>query len=164
METARVSLDPHQRPPASIRNVYKKYQKLPKDDLHHNSEIIDSHNCDDDGTGLSLRKQLNGEVLKNLFDTFKGGPISHYPIKEVVNMYEVGDLPGKKTLVSVYRTCSINVRQQATHTEKPAETKYVSAVVLRSWIRFLNRINRVILVKRRSRWRIALLPTSSATQ
>ncbi|KAF2009384.1 hypothetical protein BU24DRAFT_473521 [Aaosphaeria arxii CBS 175.79] len=58
------NLDPHQRPPDGIRNVYKKYQKLKLEALNRDAEIVDPHDPSDaQRSKIAIVQELETEFI-----------------------------------------------------------------------------------------------------
>lgn len=102
-------LDPHQRPPNSIRDVYKKYQRMkPQDlddigivhiekDLDQDPEIVHRaiHSSGARNGKVTIVGQLESELLTATFRSFAGDfAIDERPISSV-KVYEHEDMPGK---------------------------------------------------------------------
>lgn len=94
-------LDPHQRPPDTIRVVYKKYQKIKAKDLDTDPDLIDLPQTSKDRLpqGVRVVRELEATGLAETFRVFAGAdakasdqpqdPASKIPI------YEHEDMPGK---------------------------------------------------------------------
>lgn len=97
-------LDPHERPPDSIRNVYKKYQKMKLNNLDLNQDIIDLSNDASASSGSKVRvvKHYTAEDLTAIFRTFAGedGEEEHQDmaLPRSIPVYEHEDMPGRKFL------------------------------------------------------------------
>ena len=50
-------LDAHEKPPVAVREVYKRYQKLPSKDLDKDSEVVDFRR------GLSSTQQIDIRII-----------------------------------------------------------------------------------------------------
>lgn len=105
---AMQSLDPHQRPPNSIRDVYKKYQRMKARDLEQEPEIVHlERDLDQDlepghlgkrlprshDTKVSIVNELEPEQLTATFRAFAGSYTDHESVKSVP-VYEHKDMPG----------------------------------------------------------------------
>ncbi|KAJ4299082.1 hypothetical protein N0V90_004326 [Kalmusia sp. IMI 367209] len=90
------TLDPHQRPPERIRNVYKKYQKMNSQDLRHDPEIVDLER--------HLPAYLRGKLrvvdewdprrLTATFRRFGGDNAGLDALPSSIPVYEHADVPG----------------------------------------------------------------------
>lgn len=87
------SLDPYQRPPDGIRNVYKKYQKMILQDLNRDREIVDLENH---GTGdkMIVINTLEPALLENAFKAYTETGELHSSLSPVP-VYEHADMPGR---------------------------------------------------------------------
>jgi hypothetical protein len=101
------SLDPYQRPPEHIRNIYKRYQKMKLQDLDRDGDIVD---LEKDLSGLQKRKvsvisEVEPGKLNDAFGKFAGSGRGAHQEKELevdyvqdpVRVYECRDMPGKRT-------------------------------------------------------------------
>lgn len=92
-------LDPHQRPPEGIRNIYKKYQKGKSGHLDQDQDIVDLSNDLQQSSSSKVRvvRCLDNDALANTFRAFAGedahlqgcAPATSIPV------YEHEDMPGK---------------------------------------------------------------------
>jgi hypothetical protein len=92
------TLDPHQRPPDGIRNVYKKYQKLKSTDLDQDSEILDLESLvsvEQDGN-LEIVKHLDARHLTDIFNKFTDSKQCSVTSVSSMPVYEHKEMPGKK--------------------------------------------------------------------
>lgn len=95
-------LDPHQRPPDSIRNVYKKYQKMKLKDIDLDEDIIDLSS--DASASLSSKvrvvKQYTAEDLTAIFGSFAGEEgdqeLQATRLPKSIPVYEHDDMPGRE--------------------------------------------------------------------
>lgn len=92
-------LDAHERPPQDIRNIYKKYQKMKKEHLALDQDIIDIPSGAQSDT---LREvwRFNFGQLRPTFDAFNGS--SNFPnsldagnLPDTIPVYEHPHIPGK---------------------------------------------------------------------
>lgn len=96
-------LDPHERPPDGIRNVYKKYQKMKLDALNHDQDIIDLSGEDAVGTAtnskIHLVKEYSAKDLDPVFRNFAGQDVNleDMGIPASVPVFEHSDMPGRET-------------------------------------------------------------------
>ncbi|KAF2870170.1 hypothetical protein BDV95DRAFT_629423 [Massariosphaeria phaeospora] len=94
------SLDPHQRPPEAIRNVYKKYQKMRLKDIDQDLELID---LDGDLSAakkahVSMLREIDVERLATAFRAFAGQNLQSM---HSVPVYEIEDIPGLQVIPSL---------------------------------------------------------------
>jgi hypothetical protein len=93
-------LDPHERPPDGIRNVYKKYQKMTPKELDCDADIVD---LTDYSVALPSKVRLIEHVgakdLEAAFRIFAGsdaeGELRNLDAVRAVPIYEYEDLPGR---------------------------------------------------------------------
>lgn len=91
-------LDPHQRPPDSIKNVYKKYQKMKSTDLDQDPDIVDlpDHIPVSAKDKVRIVDEWSGEDLTAAFRAFSGqGGQTFAAQPPTVPVYEHADMPGK---------------------------------------------------------------------
>lgn len=101
-------LDAHQRPPNSIRDVYKKYQKLKPKDLNQDMDILDLPDSLNTSAKDKIRvvKEWSGRDLTAAFRAFSGQDGQMYAdLPSRIPVYEHADMPGKDsfTLYSIIR-------------------------------------------------------------
>ena len=98
------SLDPHQRPPNTIRDVYKKYQRMKPEDLDEDPGIVhierdlDRHDLPEpQKSKVSIVGKLERTQLAASFWSFGGGATNTVDEGSVspVLIYEHEDMPGK---------------------------------------------------------------------
>jgi alkylated DNA repair protein alkB family protein 1 len=95
------SLDPHQRPPASIRNVYKKYQKMKPKNLETDADVVDVPETPKDGlpARVHIVQELDSKSLAEAFCAFAGGDargkVQLRHAASMIPMYAHYDMPGK---------------------------------------------------------------------
>ena len=93
-------LDPHEKPPDHIRNVYKKYQKMKLRDLGKDPDIIDFKRglSDEQKRHIKVIKEHKPEELAPAFRAFEGiqEPIDSQGslIDSPILVYEHSDMPG----------------------------------------------------------------------
>lgn len=90
------SLDPFERPPDRIRNVYKKYQKMKVQDLEKDIDIAD---IDSDTSlfrkgNIKTSKIILEDDLVAAFSTYTGSARLESPVSPVP-VYEHRDMPGR---------------------------------------------------------------------
>ncbi|KAF2123551.1 oxidoreductase [Dothidotthia symphoricarpi CBS 119687] len=92
------NLDPHERPPLSIRNVYKKYQKMKMKDLDQDVEIVDlsRHISTLLDSKVRVVKHLSMTDLMSAFQAFarQDLDIESVETSSDVPVYEHEDMPG----------------------------------------------------------------------
>ncbi|KAF9697893.1 hypothetical protein EKO04_004271 [Ascochyta lentis] len=90
-------LDPHQRPPDSIKHVYKKYQKMKLKDLDKDPDIVDLPNDTPTSAKGKVRmvEEWTGEDLTAAFRAFSGQDTQTYAaLPSRIPVYEHADMPG----------------------------------------------------------------------
>lgn len=67
-------LNAHDRPPEVIRQLYKKYAKLPISNIELDAKIVDTTaiNPESPPDGISVVKYMSGKNLRRAFDDFMG--------------------------------------------------------------------------------------------
>ncbi|KZM24127.1 uncharacterized protein EKO05_0010802 [Ascochyta rabiei] len=90
-------LDPHQRPPDSIKDVYKKYQKMKWNDLDQDPDIVDLP--DDTPTSakdkVRIVEEWSSEDLTAAFRAFSGQErLIYAALPSTIPVYEHADMPG----------------------------------------------------------------------
>lgn len=91
-------LDPHQRPPDRIKDVYKKYQKMKPKDLDQDLNIVDLPESLNTSAKDKFRivDELNGHDLTAAFQAFSGQAGQTYAdLPPNIPVYEHADMPGK---------------------------------------------------------------------
>ena len=94
-------LDPHERPPDSIRNVYKKYQKMKAKDIDLDGDIIDlsSDAAASSNPKVRVVKEYTAEDLTAIFNSFAGeedgGKLQATDLPKSIPVYEHEDMPGR---------------------------------------------------------------------
>lgn len=90
------SLDPHQRPPDSVRHVYKKYQKMSVKDLDADPDIVHlSRDLDANPTSkLHVIREVDADHLTASFRAFTGAAIGQETGPRIA-VYEHEDMPGR---------------------------------------------------------------------
>lgn len=107
-------LDPHQRPPDSIKHVYKKYQKMKLRDLDQDPDIVNLPKSLYTSAKDKVRivEEWSGDDLTAAFRAFGGQDEQTYPgLPAKIPVYEHGDMPGKADelpchLLSLFRRMS----------------------------------------------------------
>jgi hypothetical protein len=91
-------LDPHERPPDGIRNIYKQYQKMKLGDLELDSSIIDlsSHVPASLHSGVRVVAEWRREDVTAAFRAFSGEEARDLDgaATSLVSVYEHEDMPG----------------------------------------------------------------------
>jgi alkylated DNA repair protein alkB family protein 1 len=106
-------LDPHERPPERIRDVYKSYQKMKPADLDTDNGLLNltslSHATLPDK--VHVVRELDTEHLARVFRTFMGADIRSETQAQRATLplavYEHDDMPGKELWSLDYRGYSI---------------------------------------------------------
>jgi alkylated DNA repair protein alkB family protein 1 len=91
-------LDPHQRPPDSIRDVYKKYQKMKLKDLDQDPDIVDLPKDLPTSAKSKVRivEEWRGQDLTATFRAFSGQDGQVYTgLPSTIPVYEHEDMPGR---------------------------------------------------------------------
>ncbi|KAH6442281.1 hypothetical protein HBI59_108860 [Parastagonospora nodorum] len=100
-------LDPHQRPPENIRNVYKKYQKMKAKDLDIDADLVDLTQTSKDCLpgGVCVVRELDVADLTGTFRAFTGADActDSQPQESAskISIYEHEDMPGLHILPSL---------------------------------------------------------------
>ena len=92
------ALDPHERPPEHIRNVYKKYQKMKSHQLDTDDAILDLERDHPDlDRRLRVVEEWDPERLTATFSQFSGDQanLESPPQPAKVPVYEHQDMPGR---------------------------------------------------------------------
>ncbi|KAG9187160.1 hypothetical protein G6011_05031 [Alternaria panax] len=92
-------LDPHERPPDSIRNVYKKYQRMKLTDVDLDADIIDLSSDASASSSSRVRvvKEYTAEDLTAIFWSFAGedgAELQDTHLPKSTPVYEHADMPG----------------------------------------------------------------------
>ena len=96
------SLDPHERPPESIRNVYKKYQKMKLPELNKDQDIVDlsSNMSASSNSKMRVVREYVVEDLTAIFQAFAGeegaADLGDMNIPASIPVYEHEDMPGRE--------------------------------------------------------------------
>ncbi|KAF2472566.1 uncharacterized protein BDR25DRAFT_284076 [Lindgomyces ingoldianus] len=96
-------LDPYQRPPDNIRNVYKKYQKMKPKDLEKDPNILDIGIGPSAAqwNGLSIIAEFEPSRLERVFQSFASPTQGHTYFDASVPIYEHKDIPGLQIIPSL---------------------------------------------------------------
>lgn len=95
-------LDAHQRPPESIKAVYKKYQKMKLKELEQDTEIINLAHGEDSplpaNSKMRVVRSIPKEQVRAAFQAL-AGTVEHAQdddLKDLsdINVYEHEDMPG----------------------------------------------------------------------
>jgi hypothetical protein len=65
------NFDPHARPPDSIKNLYKKYQKIQAGNLAFDQDLLDLQTDSRQSGKLTIVGQLESKSLNKIFDVFE---------------------------------------------------------------------------------------------
>ena len=95
------NLNPYQRPPDGIRNVYKIYQKMKLGDLDQDTGIIDLpeslHTSAKDK--VRIVQEWSNEDLTAAFRAFSGqGNQTYAALPPRIPVYEHADMPGRTSI------------------------------------------------------------------
>ncbi|KAK1912008.1 hypothetical protein P3342_012491 [Pyrenophora teres f. teres] len=100
-------LDPHERPPDGIRNVYKKYQKMGLQQLNQDTEIIDIRDraTASSNSKLHVVKQHEVDQLTATFRAFAGQDVvaQDLDLPSSIPVYEHEDMPGRIVFFALLR-------------------------------------------------------------
>jgi alkylated DNA repair protein alkB family protein 1 len=97
-------LDPHQRPPDTVRNVYKKFQKTKAQELPHDEHVIDLADACKNALpkGVRVVREIKAASLADTFCTFAGPDagvdLQHHGPNSSIAAFEHDDMPGKMLL------------------------------------------------------------------
>ena len=112
-ETTKMhNLDPHERPPINVRNVYKKYQRMKLKELDRDQDIIDlsSDTSASSNRKVHVVKEYAAEDLTATFLAFAGKDenIEDLDLPASMPVYEHEDMPGKTvSLVTPIPLCVV---------------------------------------------------------
>ena len=94
-----ITLDAHAKPPDSIRQIYKHFQKLHPRAIDQDDSIIDTHLIDESLPHLSLTSLLQLPAnIRETFTNFVGGQIT---ATEEPKIYSVNAIPGKSANLNI---------------------------------------------------------------
>ncbi|KAL7775803.1 hypothetical protein CFE70_009647 [Pyrenophora teres f. teres 0-1] len=100
-------LDPHERPPDGIRNVYKKYQKMGLQQLNQDTEIIDIRDraTASSNSKVHVVKQHEVDQLTATFRAFAGQDVvaQDLDLPSSIPVYEHEDMPGRIVFFALLR-------------------------------------------------------------
>lgn len=112
-----MSLDPHEKPPAVLREVFKRYQKVSYDALHSDPDVLDFQR------GLSSSQQADfhhfawhGENdIASLFQTFRGADALRSSLDDVItdaqlHAYSSIEIPGTHVVCANISRLYLTVR------------------------------------------------------
>ena len=93
-------LDPYERPPDGIRNVYKNYQKMKAKDIDLDGDIIDLSSDASASSNPKVRvvKEYTAKDLTAIFRSFAGedgGKLQATDLPRSIPVYEHEDMPGR---------------------------------------------------------------------
>jgi len=104
------ALDPYQRPPDSIRNVYKKYQKMSVQDLDSDPGIVrlPPDVSADPTSKLHVVREVDVDSLTASFRSFVGGMAESEAASRIA-VYEHEDMPGTpQRICNEFNSTSLN--------------------------------------------------------
>lgn len=105
-------MDPHERPPENIKDVYKKYQKMKLNDLDHDADIVDLPAALSTSANSDVRivDEWRRDDLIAMFRAFSGHEAHLYDdMPSTVPVYEHKDMPGR--ILSVYKTFFVGLKR-----------------------------------------------------
>jgi hypothetical protein len=138
---APISLDPHERPPDHIRNVYKAYQKMKPRELAIDPEIIDFSRglSDKQQARIKVISKLDPEHLGRAFRDFDGTDTEKEDeLTTPVLVYEHSDMPGNNfyslfvilgLLLYLHHSLSSSMFAWTTVTNNISQNRYPSIVI-----------------------------------
>jgi hypothetical protein len=125
-------MDPHQRPPDSVKDVYKKYQKIKPKDLDQALDIVDLPDSIHTSAKDKVRivGEWSGHDLTVAFRAFSGQDGQTYadlPLR--IPVYEHADMPGRILFHYSQRLC-IRYRQykQTLHLPNPSSSQVLLVI------------------------------------
>lgn len=104
------TLDPYQRPPDGIRNVYKIYQKMKLGDLDQDTGIIDLQKSLHTSAKDKVRivQEWSSEDLTAAFRAFSGQDDQTYAaLPPRIPVYEHADMPGRASKFLLHSRISV---------------------------------------------------------
>ena len=107
---AGIRFNPHTRPPESIKNVYKFYQKIAKCEIDAATEILDFNDLDGKHDAVRMGKisgqsSISKEAIIAACSHLEGRAIvDSYSVTQDVTIYEASEIPGKPTEATNLRT------------------------------------------------------------
>ena len=100
-----VHLDAHAKPPDSIRQIYKHFQKLHPRAIDQDDSVIDTHLIDESHPHLSSTSLLQLPAnIREIFTNFAGGQIT---ATEEAKVYNVNAIPGKSANLNIGSECDL---------------------------------------------------------
>jgi hypothetical protein len=121
-ETTKMhNLDPHERPPISIRNIYKKYQKMKVKELDRDRDIIDlsSDASASSNNKVHVVKEYAAGDLAVTFLAFAGEDenLEDLDLPASIPAYEHEDMPGKTVCVVTSIPLCVAIFSHSDHLE-----------------------------------------------
>ncbi|KAH7069652.1 oxidoreductase [Paraphoma chrysanthemicola] len=100
---AMQQLDPHERPPDSVRGVYKRYQKMKPKELDANPDVIDLGERTNTPLpkGLHVVQEWEAAHLDEVFSKFSGNAAKYQPRQPSIAVYEHEDMKGLHIIPSL---------------------------------------------------------------
>lgn len=98
------SLNPYERPPSFIKNVYKFYQKLPRNAIEFDPEILDFNSgCSFNGRNavVKLNKLSRSAVVAACYCLRQEEAWNSGTSDQDVQVYEARDIPGERSVKSI---------------------------------------------------------------
>ena len=106
--------DPYERPPSSIRDVYKLYQRLSRSSLDADPDVLDfSRDTDPSKTHavVKCREVSHAAVIAACRQLRPEDPLSTGIPYSDLSVYEARDIPGKPILMKKYNSASLDLYQ-----------------------------------------------------
>ena len=94
-----VHLDAHAKPPDSIRQIYKHFQKLNARAVDQDDGIIDTHSLHENHPHVSPTSLL--QLPANIRETFTDFAGDHVAVTEEAKVYSVNAIPGKSVNLNI---------------------------------------------------------------
>jgi hypothetical protein len=92
-------LDAHAKPPDSIRQIYKHFQKLNARAVDQDDGIIDTHSLHENHPHVSPTSLL--QLPANIRETFTDFAGDHVAVTEEAKVYSVNAIPGKSVNLNI---------------------------------------------------------------
>ena len=94
-----ITLDAHAKPPDSIRQIYKHFQKLNPRAVDQDDGIIDTHSLHENHPHVSPTRLL--QLPANIRETFTDFAGDHVAVTEEAKVYSVNAIPGKSVNLNI---------------------------------------------------------------
>ena len=94
-----ITLDAHAKPPDSIRQIYKHFQKLNARAVDQDDGIIDTHSLHENHPHVSPTSLL--QLPANIRETFTDFAGDHVAVTEEAKVYSVNAIPGKSVNLNI---------------------------------------------------------------